>query len=74
MEGEDGGVDTEKGVSTQHLNIPVIEVKHVVQSYGLGVHKDLVVGNTWDCEVRQGGNAEGGGLGYWSSSCTLSSC
>ena len=72
MEGQDGGVNAEDRVPTQHFHIPVLEIERPMWSHGSGVGGKLLVrsicdrrvggrlfiGDIGGCEVGESGNAD----------------
>jgi len=69
MEGQSADVDTEEGVLAQHFHVPVLEVEglmpgryHWVNGGLVGrgsANGGVIIRRIWDCEVGQGGDADG---------------
>ena len=73
MEGQDGGVDAEGRVTTQHFHVSVLEIEGFVWNHGHGVDGELlvrgicdgganggvVIGNVCGREVGESGDADG---------------
>ena len=77
MEGQDGVVNTEECVPTQHFHAVVFEVEGLMRDYCSGVDRKvvirgirdrgvdgrLIIGSICDREVGQSGDADGRRLG-----------
>jgi len=58
VEGKDAGMDAEKYVPTQHLDVSVLKIEGFMYRQGRGVDDErLVVGSIGNREVGEGGDA-----------------